>query len=83
MEFLYETVLTQTFTEGKDWFNHLVTILKRRRKSCFTDLNKDKIMVLPEIQLGDTDWNDTPSLHKAPETQETSDEEVLMFEQLA
>lgn len=84
MVFVYETALTQTFTERKDQFNHLSTILKGRRKSCFTDLSKDKKKGLPEIHLGDTDWNNTPSLHKAPETQEISDEEVLTsFEQLA
>lgn len=30
--FLSETVFTQTFTEGKDQFNHLSTKLKGRRK---------------------------------------------------
>lgn len=67
--FLCETVLTQNFTEGKDQFNHLSTMLKGKRKSCFTDLSKDKIKGLYESQLGHIDWNSTPSLNKAPETQ--------------
>lgn len=59
-------------------------MLKGRRKNCFTHLSKDKINDLHESQLGDTDWNNTPSLNKAPETQKTPDREVLsLFQHLA
>lgn len=74
MVFLCGTVLTQIFTEGKDQSNHLSMMLKGRRKSCFTDLSKDKIK-------GSHDRRYRQEQHSLPaqstETRETSDEEML------